>query len=80
VSEDFQRRDVLVECGPWGRIYGLFRRWQRDGTWHQVLTRLQALADAKGAIVWNLSVDSTEKESPGGVFDEPDDHRSPCRL
>ncbi|MEU7560312.1 transposase [Streptomyces eurythermus] len=25
-------RDVPVEYGPWGRIYDLFRRWQRDGT------------------------------------------------
>ncbi|MFD5656537.1 IS5 family transposase [Streptomyces hirsutus] len=52
-------RDVSVEYGPWGRIYDLFRRWQRDGTWHRVLTRLQTLADAKGAITWDLSVDST---------------------
>ncbi|WP_392676535.1 hypothetical protein [Streptomyces sp. LN785] len=37
----------------------LFRRWQRDGTWHQILTRLQALADAKGAITWDLGTDST---------------------
>ncbi|WP_285566606.1 transposase [Streptomyces sp. RTGN2] len=33
------RRDVPGEYGPWGRIYDLFRRWQRDGTWHQILTR-----------------------------------------
>ncbi|MET9540556.1 IS5 family transposase [Streptomyces sp. NPDC006553] len=52
-------RDVPVEYGPWGRICDLFRRWQRDGTWHRVLTRLQSLADAKGAITWDLSVDST---------------------
>ncbi|MFB6892436.1 IS5 family transposase [Kitasatospora sp. NPDC056327] len=52
-------RDVPVEYGPWGRVYDLFRRWQRDGTWHRVLTRLQVLADARGAIVWDLSVDST---------------------
>ena len=52
-------RDVPVEYGPWSGIYDLFRRWQRDGTWHQLLTRLQALADAKGAIVWDLSIDST---------------------
>ncbi|WP_258045110.1 IS5 family transposase [Streptomyces sp. SM11] len=52
-------RGVPVEYGPWGRIYGLFHRWQRDGTWHQVLIRLQTLADAKGAIVRDLSVDST---------------------
>ncbi|MEV0579391.1 transposase [Streptomyces sp. NPDC050392] len=29
------RRDVPGEYGPWGRIYDLFRRWQRDGTWHR---------------------------------------------
>ncbi|MFD6974569.1 IS5 family transposase [Streptomyces sp. NPDC059949] len=37
----------------------MFRRWQRNGTWHRVFSRLQSLADAKGAIVWDLSVDST---------------------
>ncbi len=25
-------RDVPVEYGPWGRVYDLFRRWQRNGT------------------------------------------------
>jgi transposase len=52
-------RDVPVEYGPWGRIYNLFRRWQRDGTWHRILTHLQSLAGAKGAITWELSVVST---------------------
>ncbi|MGW1192455.1 transposase [Streptomyces sp. NPDC002559] len=31
------RRDVPVEYGSWGRIYDLFRRWQRDGTCPRVL-------------------------------------------
>ncbi|MFF0401338.1 IS5 family transposase [Streptomyces sp. NPDC005248] len=48
-----------AEYGPWGRIYDLFRRWQRDRTWHRVLTRLQSRADAEGAITWDLNVDST---------------------
>ncbi|MFD7836141.1 IS5 family transposase [Streptomyces sp. NPDC059761] len=52
-------RDVPVEYGPWGRVYDLFRRWQRDGTWQRVLTGLQSLVDAEGAIAWDLSVDST---------------------
>ncbi|KPC78975.1 IS5 family transposase [Streptomyces sp. NRRL S-4] len=52
-------RDVPVEYGPWGRVYDLFRRWQRDGIWHRVLTRLQSLADTEGAITWDLGVDST---------------------
>ncbi len=33
--------------GPWDRVYDLFRRWQRDGTWAGTVTRLQAEADAK---------------------------------
>ena len=45
--------------GRWQTIYGLFRRWQRDGTWAQVVRRLQAAADAAGRICWQLSVDST---------------------
>lgn len=40
-------------------MYGLFRRWQRDGTWHRILEQLQARADAKGLITWDISVDST---------------------
>ncbi|SEQ84282.1 Putative transposase of IS4/5 family [Streptomyces radiopugnans] len=52
-------RDVPVEYGPWGRVCDLFRRWQRNGTWHRILTRLQSLTDAKGTITWDLSVDST---------------------
>lgn len=50
-------RDVPVEYGPRGRIYDLFRPWQRNGTWHRVLTQLQSLADAKGAITWDLRYD-----------------------
>ncbi|MFE1788087.1 transposase [Streptomyces sp. NPDC059525] len=52
-------RDVPVEYGPWSRVYDLFRRWQRNGTWQRILTQLQSLADAKGAITWDLNVDST---------------------
>ncbi|QDC13200.1 IS5 family transposase [Rhodococcus ruber] len=51
--------DVPARYGPWQTVYGLFRRWQRDGVWARILTALQALADAAGAIVWDVSVDST---------------------
>lgn len=40
-------------------MYGLFRRWQRDGTWARIVTGLQARADAEGLITWDVSVDST---------------------
>jgi transposase len=39
-------RDVPLRYGPWQTVYGLFRRWQRDGTWARILTGLQANADA----------------------------------
>ncbi len=52
-------RDVPQRYGPWESVYGLFRRWQRDGTWARILARLQARADAAGLITWDVSVDST---------------------
>ncbi|GIG93163.1 IS5 family transposase [Plantactinospora endophytica] len=83
-------RDVPAEYAPWPTVYGLFRRWQRDGTWDKILTALQAAGDAAGRIAWTVSVDSMtsrahqhaagartghlQKESPGGVHDEPADH------
>ncbi|QLH26674.1 IS5 family transposase [Streptomyces sp. Rer75] len=83
-------RDVPERYGPWGTVYRLFRRWQRDGTWHRIFEQLQARADAEGLITWDVSVDSTiarahqhaagarkkdlQIEPPGGLFTEPDDH------
>ena len=52
-------RDIPDCYGSWAAAYGLFRRWQRDGTWARILTALQAVADAAGRIVWDVSVDST---------------------
>lgn len=52
-------RDVPPAYGHWLTVYGLFRRWQRDGTWARVLAGLQARADAAGLITWDVSVDST---------------------
>ncbi len=52
-------RDVPERYGPWESVYGLFRRWQRDGTWAAVVVGLRARADAKGLVTWDVSVDST---------------------
>lgn len=52
-------RDLSLQYGPWQTVYGLFRRWQRDGTWPGLLTRLQARADVAGLITWEVNVDST---------------------
>ncbi|WUT81132.1 IS5 family transposase [Streptomyces melanogenes] len=52
-------RDVPERYGPWETAYTLFRRWQIDGTWSEILKRLQVKADAAGHIEWEVSVDST---------------------
>ncbi|MEU3496918.1 IS5 family transposase [Kitasatospora cineracea] len=52
-------RDLPSEYGPWQTVYGLFRRWQRQGVWARLLTLLQVRADALGLISWDVSVDST---------------------
>ncbi len=52
-------RDVPARYGEWETVYGLFRRWQRDGTWARIMRDLQAKADAKGLITWDVNVDSS---------------------
>src|SRR6266566_1791262 len=52
-------RDVPARYGAWQTVYGLLRRWQRDGTWARILTALQGEADARGLITWDVSVDAT---------------------
>jgi transposase len=52
-------RDVPGCYGAWQTVYGLFRRWQRDGTWARMLTALQVDADTRGLITWDVSIDST---------------------
>jgi transposase len=51
-------RDVPAQYGPWQSVYGLFRCWQRNGTWSLAVTALQALADAAGHVTWDVSADS----------------------
>ncbi|MDV9195860.1 transposase [Streptomyces sp. Wh19] len=52
-------RDLAERYGPWEKVYGLFRRRQRDGTWHRIFEQFHTRADAKGLITWDVSVDST---------------------
>jgi transposase len=44
---------------PWRDVPARYGPWQRDGTWRQILTGLQARADAAGLICWDVSVDAT---------------------
>jgi hypothetical protein len=64
---------------------GLFRRWQRDGSWARILAALQARADAAGLITWDVSVDSTVARAhqhgagarKGDLQDEPPGQTGP---
>jgi hypothetical protein len=62
-------RDVPACCGPWQSVSGLFRRWQGDGTWPEIVTALQALADAAGHVTWDVSRSSSPQEVD--VFEPP---------
>jgi transposase len=57
-------RDLPPGYPPWPTVYGLFRRWQLDGTWAGVLAGLQARADAAGLITGEVPVDSTTVRAP----------------
>lgn len=73
-------RDVPERYGSWQSIYGLFRRWQRDGTWAHVWSQLQQLGDAAGLINWDVSVDSTitrAHQHAAGARHHPDRQREP---
>lgn len=68
-------RDVPACYGHWRSVYGLCRRWQRDGTWARVLAGLQGRADAVGLIGWDVSVDSTiarAHQHAAGARKQPD--------
>jgi transposase len=73
-------RDVPERYGSWQRVYGLFRAWQRDGTWAAILAALQATADAKGLITWDVSVDSTinrAHQHAAGARRDPQQQKEP---
>ena len=53
-------RDLPERYGPVGTVSSRFYRWCRAGVWDRILCALQAEADARGAIDWDLHfVDAT---------------------
>ena len=52
-------RDLPERYGPWQSVYDRFVRWQQDGTWDRLLAHVQTKADARGEVVWEVSIDST---------------------
>jgi transposase len=47
-------RDLPGDFGPWKTVYGRFNRWRRDGTWGRLLAGLQAQAQQRGLIDWEM--------------------------
>jgi transposase len=52
-------RDLPAVFGPWQTVWKRHRRYSLDGTWDRVVDTLLRMADARGAIDWTMSVDST---------------------
>ena len=52
-------RDVPARYGPWQTLHARLLRWERDGTWAQLLALVQQHSDAVGEVAWEVSVDST---------------------
>lgn len=51
--------DIPERFGNWNSIYQRFSGWSTDGTWARLLSTVQGVAAAKGAVEWTVSVDST---------------------
>lgn len=47
-------RDLPKRFGPWQTVYDRFCRYRRDGTFDQILERLQIKLDKQGRIDWEL--------------------------
>lgn len=62
-------RDVPSQYGSCAAVYGLFRRWQRDGTWQQILTALQAWptrpGGSPGACRWTRPSRGVDQHAAG---------------
>jgi transposase len=53
-------RDLPRHYGPVGTVSSRFYRWRSAGVWDQVLIALQAEADARGEVDWDLHfIDAT---------------------
>lgn len=66
--------------GPWSSLYRVFRRYQREGVWDQVLDALRTLADGGGQICWEVNVDSTitrAHQHAAGARRDPDVQKEP---
>ncbi|GAB2897909.1 hypothetical protein GCM10027074_76370 [Streptomyces deserti] len=59
-----QWRALPKRFGPWQTVHKRHLLWSADGTWTRLLQHLQAVADGKGDIDWDINVDSTSVRAP----------------
>jgi transposase len=52
-------RDLPEDFPPFTTVWERFDAWSSNGTWDEVLRRLQGQAHAVGELEWTVSVDST---------------------
>jgi transposase len=52
-------RDLPTEFGPWQTVWERHKRFSEDGTWDRIHADLVAVAEARGGVEWDLSIDST---------------------
>jgi len=52
-------RDLPERYGPWQTCADRLYRWRREGLWDRLLAHLQTKSDAVGAVIWEVSIDSS---------------------
>ena len=53
-------RDLPERFGPWKTVYDRFNKWQKEGLFDQILSRLHLKLDQDGLLDWSTwYVDST---------------------
>lgn len=53
-------RDLPERYGPWQTVYGRFNRWRKKGVWKKLFQQVQAKAEERGEIEWEIHfVDGT---------------------
>jgi transposase len=52
-------RDLPERYGPWQTCADRLYRWRCEGLWDRILTYVQTKSDAVGAVVWEMTIDSS---------------------
>lgn len=76
-------RDLPTRYGPWKTVYNRHRRWSGDGTWEEILSRLQTGCDEEEGADWAAAIDSTvvrAHQHAAGARHQPPADIDPARL